>query len=133
MDSFVPRSDAKRVHGLPNMMCYIPFHIDRAERAGRAEVLAGTTADAFVFVDGGHLYRSVRSFVINHLDGSCGAVAGAVAARYAVSQDHAVVLHPNGMADMDGGLFLARDGLDCTGRAYLAAPCAFGTAIAALK
>ena len=133
MDCFVPRSDAKRVHGLPNMMCYIPFHVNGTERAGRAEVFAGTASDAFVFIDGGHLHGAVRSFVVNHLDGSGGAVSGAVAARYAVGQDHAVFLHPNGMAEMDACFFLSRNGLDGTCRANMAAHRAFGTAIAALE
>ena len=114
-------------------MHFVPFHINRAKRSGRAEVLAGTAADAFVFIHGGHLYRTVWTFVVHHLNGSCGAVAGAVATADAVGQYHAVLLDPNSMADMDGRFFLTGNGLDGTGRAYLAATCAFGTAVATLK
>ena len=115
------------------MMHFIPFHIDRTERSGRAEVLAGAAADAFVFVHGRHLHRSVRTFVVYHLDGTGRAVASAVAARYSVGQDHAVFLHPNGMTDMDAGFFLTCDGLDGTSGTDLAAACTFRATIAALK
>ena len=115
------------------MMHFVPFHINRAKWSGRAEVLAGTAADAFVFVDGRHLHLAVRAFVIHHLYGSCWAVACTVAAADAVGEHYAVVLDPYGMTHMDGGLFLAGNGLDGAGRADLAATCAFGTAVAALK
>lgn len=115
------------------MMHLIPFYVYRAERSGRAEVLAGAAADALVLVYGRHLHRSVRVFVVYHLDGSCRAVTCAVAARYSIGKNYTIFLNPHGMADMDGGLFFSRDGLNGTGRAYLAATCTFGTAIAALK
>ena len=115
------------------MMHFIPFHINRAKRSGRAEVLAGTAADAFVFVHGRHLHLAVRAFVVDHLNGSCRAVTSAVAARYAVGQYHTVFLNPYGMSDMDVGLCLSGNGLDGTSGADLAATRAFGTAVAALK
>ena len=111
------------------MMHFIPFNINRAEWAGGAEVLAGTAADALVLIDGGHL----MAFVVNHLDGSRGAMTGAVAARNAIGQNNAVVLHPNGMADMDSGLLLTGNGLDGTSGTNLAASRTFRTAIAALE
>ena len=114
-------------------MHFVPFHINRAKRSGRAEVLTGTAADAFVFVHGGHLYRAVWTFVVHHLDGTRGAVTGAVAAADAVGQHHAVLLDPHGMADMDGRFFLTGNGLDGTSRTDLAAPCAFGATVATLK
>ena len=115
------------------MMSYIPFHINRAKRSGRAEVFAGTAADAFVLVHGRHLHLAVRAFVVNHLNGSSRAVTRAVAARNAIGQNHTVFLDPYGMSDMDVGLCLACDRFDGTRRADLAATCAFGTAVATLK
>ena len=115
------------------MVHFISFHINCAERSGRAEVLAGAAADAFVFVDGRHLYLAVRTFVIHHLDSSSGAVACTVATADAIGQHNAILLDPYGMSDMDASLFLTGDGLDGTGRADLAAAGAFGTAVAALK
>ena len=115
------------------MMSYITFHINRAERSGRAEVLAGAAAYAFILVHGRHLHCAVRAFVVYHLDGSRRAMTGAVAAADAVGQHHAIVLDPHGMPHMDICLLLTGNGLDGTGRADLAATCAFGTAIAALK
>ena len=115
------------------MVHFISFHINRAERSGRAEVLAGAAADAFVFVHGRHLHGSVRTFVVYHLDGSCRAMAGAVAAAHAVGEHYAIVFNPYGMTHMDAGLLFPCDGLDGTGRADLAATCAFRTTVAALK
>ena len=115
------------------MVHFIPFHVNCAEWSGRAEVLAGAAADAFVLVDGRHLHLAVRAFIVHHLDGTSGAMPCAVAAADAVSQHHAVLLDPNGMTHMDVGLFLTGDGLDGTGRADLAASRAFGTTVTALK
>ena len=115
------------------MMHLIPLHINCTERAGRAEVLAGTAADAFVFVHGGHLYFAVRTFVVNHHDGTCGAMTCAVAATDAIGQHHAVLLDPYGVTHMDASFFLTGNGLDGTSRADLAATCAFGATVAALK
>ena len=115
------------------MVNFISFHINRAERSGGAEVLAGTAADAAVFVHGGHFYRTIRSVVIHHLDGSRRAMALAVAARNTVAQRNAVLLDPYGVADVNHRLFLTREVLDGAGRANMAALHAFGTAVAALK
>ena len=115
------------------MMHFIPFHINCAKRSGRAEVLAGTAADAFVLVHGRHLHLAVRTFVIHHLDSSSGAVACTVAAADAVGEHYAIFLDPYGMTHVDVSLFLTGNGLDGTGRADLAAAGAFGAAIAVLK
>ena len=115
------------------MMSYITFHINRAEWSGRAEALAGAAADAFVFVHSRHLYRSVWTFVVYHLDGSCRAMAGAVAAADAVGEHYAIVFNPYGMTHMDAGLFLTCDGLDGTSGTDLAATRTFRATIAALK
>ena len=118
---------------LPNVMHFVSFHMNRAERSGGAKVFAGTTADAFILVHGGYFHRAVRAFKVHHLDGSRRAMTGTVAARNAVSQDHAIVLNPHSMADMDGGLFLTKNRLDGTSWTNLAATCAFRTAIATLE
>ena len=115
------------------MMHLIPLHVNCTKRTGRAEVLAGTAADAFVFIDGWHFHCAVRAFVVYHLDGSRRAVARAVAAADAVGEHHAVILDPHGMSDMDVGLFLTGNGLDGTSGTHLAATRAFRAAVAALK
>ena len=114
-------------------MHFITFNINRAERSGGAEVLAGAAADAFVFVHGRHLHRSVRTFVVYHLDGSRRAMAGTVAAAHAVGEHYAIVFNPYGMTHMDAGLFLTCDGLDGTSGTDLAATRTFRATIAALK
>ena len=115
------------------MVHFISFHINRAEWSGRAEVLAGAAADAFVFVHGRHLHGAVLAFVVHHLDGSRGAVTCTVATRYTIGQYHAIVFNPYGMTYMDAGLLFPCDGFDGTGRADLATSRAFGATIAALK
>ena len=115
------------------MMHFISFHINRAKRSGRAEVFAGTAADAFVLVHGRHLYFPVWSFIVYHLDGTCRAVACAIAATHTIGQYDAIIFNPNGMTHMDTSFFLTGNGLDGTSGADLAASRAFGTAIAALK
>ena len=114
-------------------MCFIAFYINCAERAGRAEVLAGTAADAAVLVHSRHFHRAVWTFVVHHLDGSRRAVAFAVAAADAIGQHHAVFFHPDGVADMDACLFFSCDGFDGSSRTHLAASRTFRTTIAAFK
>ena len=115
------------------MVHFISFHINRAERSGRAAVLAGTAADAFVLVHGRHLYLAVRAFVVHHLNGTCGAVACAVAATHAIGQYNTIIFNPHSMTHMDVGLFFPCDRFDGTSGADLAAACAFGATIAAFK
>ena len=88
------------------MVHFIPFHVNCAKRSGRAEVLAGTAADAFVLVNGRHLYLAIWAFIVYHLDGTSGAMTCTVAATDAVGQYDTVVFDPYGMSDMDVGLFL---------------------------
>ena len=88
------------------MVHFVSFHVNCAERSGRAEVLAGTAADAFVLVHGRHMYLAIWAFIVHHLDGTSGAVACAVAATDTVGQYDTVVFDPYGMTYMDVGLFL---------------------------
>ena len=114
-------------------MYFVSFHINRTERSGRAEVLTSATAYALVLVHGRHLHLAFRAFIVYHLDGTSGAMTCAIAATDAVGQHHTVLLDPNGMTHVDAGLFLTGNGLDGTGRADLAAACAFGATVTALK
>ena len=113
-------------------MHFMSFHIDGREGTCGTEVFTGTAADATVLVDGGHQDGLSIVFVIHHLDGSCGTVAGAVAATDAIGEHYAVVFDPYGVADMDDGLLFFSDGFDSTGGTDLAAFGTFGTAIARL-
>ena len=115
------------------MMHFISFHINCAERSSRAEVLAGTAADAFVLIHGRHLHLAIWTFVVYHLNGTCGAVACAIAATYTIGQYGAIIFNPNGMTHMDAGLLFPCDRFDGTSGADLAASRAFGTTIATLK
>ena len=96
-------------------------------------MLAGTATDAFVLVHGRHLYLAVRAFVVYHLDGTCGAVACAIAATHTIGQHNTIIFNPNGMTYMNASFFLTGNGHDGTGRADLAAAGALGAAIAAFK
>lgn len=118
---------------LSNMMSFIAFNVNRAKRPGGAKVFTCSTTDALVVVYSGYFHRAVRTFVINHLDGSRGAMASAVAATDTIGQNYTVFLNPHGVTGMDSGLFLSRDGLDGTSWTDLAASCAFRTTIAALE
>ena len=81
-------------------MHFIPLHINCTKRSGRAEVFAGTAADAFVLIHGRDLHRAVWAFIVDHRDGTRRALARAVAAADAVGEHHAVFLDPHGMAHM---------------------------------
>lgn len=89
------------------------FDIDGAEGTGGAEVLACTTADATFHVDDGYLAATIFhvtsalllgsgafAFEGNHLDGTRGAVAFAVAAGDLVGEHDAVFAYPDGMANL---------------------------------
>ena len=61
------------------------LYIDGTEGAGRAEVLASTASDATLYVDGWDAWRtSVALFGVDHLYGSCGAMACAIATIYSI-------------------------------------------------
>lgn len=118
---------------LDSLMHFVTFHINRAKWPSRAEVLACTAANTAGFIDGGYLHGAVRTFVIDHLDGSRWAMSFAIAAADTVSQNHAVLFNPNSVANMDVRFFFSRDGLDGSSGADLTASCTFGTTVAALK
>lgn len=113
-------------------MVLVSFHIDGTERTCRTEVLTGTAADTPLRVYHRYLRRigvvRVRSY---HLYGSCRTVAGAVTAFHSVGQRHAVLFHPYGMADLDGGLVFHRNGAYRSGRTYLGTLRTLRTAVTA--
>ena len=79
------------------------------------------------------MYCRAVMLVIHHLDGFGRAVTGAITAADAVGEHHAVVFHPNGMADMDKGLLFLGDRLDGSSGTDLAAAGAFRPAVADLE
>ena len=101
--------------------------VDGAERTRGAEELAGAAAQAFVGVHRG-TQQGGAAIHCHHRDGLCGAVPRTVAAADAVAPGQAVVLHHHGIANVDVGLFLARDGANGASRAHLAAARALRTA-----
>ncbi len=114
-------------------MYLVAFHIDGREGTGGTKVLTGSAADALGLVDS----RDVGTrFIIrikgHHLNGTAGTDAGTEATLHLVSEDHTVLLDPDGMTNLDGSLLLWSDGTDGTCRADLRATRALWTAVAPL-
>ena len=101
--------------------------------SGRAEMLAGTTADAFGLVHCRNLYSPVRAFIIHHENGTRRAVARTITATDTFGQDHTILFDEHGMADMNVCLFLTVDVPDGSSGADFAATCTFRTAVTALE
>lgn len=113
-------------------MNFVAFHINRAERSGRAEVLASTAADACLSVDDRNA-RSIGSVGrFHHLNGAHRAVAGAVSAFDTIGERDTVVTYPHGVSDLYGRLVSTVDPDNGTGRADLGASGAFRPAVATL-
>lgn len=111
----------------------VSFDVDGAERACRAEVLAGSATDATFCVDGWNLGRfGVVGIGSNHLNGSRGTVAGTVAAADAIGQGHAIFLYPDGMTYSGGRFLLYADGTDGSCGAHFGTTGALRAAISAL-
>ena len=110
----------------------MPFHVDSAERARRAEVFACAAADAPFGVDGGYLpgVRIVR-VRCHHLYCADRAVAGTVAALHIVGDADAILLYPYGVAYLDSRFVRFGDRVDSTCRAHFRALGALGAAIPA--
>ena len=111
-------------------MLDVTFNINGTERSGGAEVLTCAAADALAWLDSRNHDGLTVVLGFHPLDGSCGAVVGAVVAVDPFCDYHAVVFEPNGMSHVDGGLFFFADGFDGTSGADLAASDAFRTAVA---
>lgn len=83
-------------------MPFVSLDIYGAERARGTQVLASSAPDALFGVDSRNLNRF---FVVrirrDHRYRANRAVAFAVSASHAVGQRYAVLLDPNGMADLD--------------------------------
>ena len=98
---------------LNRSVIFVSFDIDRTERTRRAKVFARAAADAPLFVHNGD-FRRIRRIGIgrNHRNGSRRTMASAVAAIHPVRKRHAVLFHPDGMADLNRRFFRK------TGQAY---------------
>ena len=85
-------------------MHFVAFDINGREGAGGTEVLAGSAAYAFGFVDSGNISAQlVVGIQGHHLYGSRGAVARAVVAVDMVVDRYAVLLNPHGMTYLYAG------------------------------
>ena len=79
------------------------LNVYSAERLGRANVLAGTAADAARQVDSWKQW-AVGVLVIgrHHHNGPRRTVTGTVAAAHSIANRQTVLLYPHGMTDADG-------------------------------
>ena len=114
-------------------MSLVSLYIDGTEGAGRAEVFASSATDATLYVDGRDAWRtSVTRFGVDHLDCSCGAMAGTVSAVYSVGYGDTVFRYQYSVADLGRGFLLACNRADGTRWTNLRTLGAFGTAISAV-
>lgn len=84
-------------------MYRVSFHINRAERACRTKVLAGSAADAPFGIHNGDSDR-VHIFTVgrDHQYRTRRAMTGTVAALHSIGQRNAILPDPYGMADTGG-------------------------------
>ena len=110
----------------------MPLYVDAGEGTGRAEVLAGTAADASSLVDGWNHGLGLVTIEGHHLNGTGRTVACTVTAVHTVRHADTVLPHPYGMADLYGGLVCQGDGFDGTSGADAGAAVALRAAEASL-
>ena len=114
------------------MVYFAALHVDCAEGACRAKVLAGPAPDATFLVHNRYLGRiGVGGIGRHHQYGPGRTVAGTVAAVYAVGQRHAVLLYPHGVPYLCGRLVGQADGADGPGGADFGTTVALGAAVSA--
>lgn len=83
-------------------MTFVAFDVDGAERAGGAQVFAGTAADAAAFVNKRNLQRCrVVSALGNHRDRAGRTMPGTVVAADLVAVNDAEVFFPDCVADLN--------------------------------
>ena len=83
-------------------MYFMSFNVDCRKRSCRAEVLTCSAADTSLLIYGrNHQRLRVVRILSYHLDRSCRAVAGTVAAAYSVCVHDAVVKIHDSMSDLD--------------------------------
>ena len=117
-----------------NMVCYVSFDIDCAERSCRAEVFALAAAYTAFFIHRRHLHRAtVRGCMIDHLNCIRRTLACTYAARLTLSNRDTVVGYPHRMPDADSCLVLNSDRSYSLRWAHLGAKRTFRTAVAALE
>ena len=97
---------------LDKLVHLVSFHVDSGERTCWAEILAGTAAYAALCVNGWNLRKILVAVRVNHLYGTCRTVARTVAARYLLLRRYAVLLYPDGMANLRRRLIGEGDELD---------------------
>lgn len=107
------------------------FHVNGAERAGRAKILTSATAYAALRID----YRDFRGIRIirvggDHLYGTHRTMTGTIAALDPIGQWDAVLLNPYGMAYLYGRLVSHCNGAYGPGRTDFTAFCTFRTTVA---
>ena len=84
-------------------MYFMSLYMDSCKRSCRAEVLTCSATDtSFLIYGRNHQRLRVVRILSYHLDRSCRAVAGTVAAAYSVSIDYAVVEVHYCMSYLDG-------------------------------
>lgn len=114
-------------------MHFVALYVDGTERLCRTEVLACSATDASAHIYGRELESVLIAFVDRHHDdGSRRTVAGTVAAFHSIRKDDAVLLRPDGMANLNSRFVFLFDRLDGTGRTNLAASVALWSAISTL-
>ena len=98
----------------------VSFHVDSAERSGRAEVLAFTAADAALLVN--NRYEDVLAVcrrMFYHLNGVCRTVLGARSAVVTVGDRDTVLFYPHGVTDMNEWFVFLSYSLNSARRANL--------------
>ena len=117
-----------------NMVCYVSFDIDCAERSCRAEVFALAAAYTAFVVNSRHLYgTSVGSSIIHHLNSLCRAMACTSTAVVAFVHRDTVGCYPHSVTDMYGCLVLNGNGSDGISRANVRAGCTLRSAESPLE
>lgn len=106
-------------------MDFTAFYIDGGEGAHGAVVLAGTTTDAKLLVDGD--YTMASAGILYNTDSSSGTMTRTCIALNALRK-HTVVRHRDGMAYADGALLGLVDLLDGSSGADLATTGTVGAA-----
>ena len=134
-------------------MLFVPFYVNGAEWASGTKVFALATANTLLHVHHRDAEQGVDSTPIqfitlgiipllifwvlldalierHHLNGLCRTMSGTAAAPLFLRGGQTVLLYPNGMAYLDGGLFLLCNRLDGPSRTNVCTTSTLGTAIA---
>ena len=109
------------------------LHHNGRERTGWTNILAGTTANAGLLVDGGHIWRLVVPLIEGyHFDGSRRTMARAVATLHSIGHRHAILLDEHGMTYLYRRFLVLVNKFDGSRRTHLTTTRTLRTAMAAL-